>query len=235
MKSLCRVLPAFLFFWPGFAEAAGGAFAVDDAAVELAGVCKVETIAALGLGTNNDGFLVSTPACALAFGTHRAELAASIGRRRAFDTYATPALVKFKTPIPGLDFAAEGKFGAAFSAGYLTDFDGAGRNGYFFTAPLSFRIDETFLFNVNIGRTEYDNRVDSFTSWGASLEMNLKKIGYEQFTLVAETFSPRKDETAYQLGARYSHSATLDFDVLLGRNLGGERKNWLTLGLTQRF
>jgi hypothetical protein len=35
--------------------------------------------------------------------------------------------------------------------------------------------------------------------------------------------------------ARYTPNAKFDIDLLFGRNLGGERKNWLTLGLTQRF
>lgn len=235
MKSLLRLTLALGALWPGLAEAAGGAFAVDDAAVELAGVCKVETIAALGLGSNGDAFLVSTPACAVALASHRAELAAGISRRKTSGDYATPAVLKFKTPLPGLDFSTDGKSGVAFSAGYLTEFDGAGRNGYFVTVPLSYRLDETFLFNANVGRTEYDNRIESFTSWGASVEIDLKRIGHERLTLVAEAFGPRRGETAYQLGARYSPSATFDVDVLFGRNLGGERRNWLTLGLTQRF
>lgn len=235
MDTRIPLAAALLCVLCGAAEAGGGAFAVDDAAVERAGACKAETVAAFGLGSNADRFLVTTPACSLAIGTLRSEFAAGIGRKRAAEIYGTPALVKFKTPVPDLDFSANEKFGFALSGGYLGDFDGERRGGYFFTAPASFRLNETFLFNANIGRTEYQVRTDSFTSWGASVEMNLKQAGFQRVTLVAETFSPRRAETAYQLGARYAASAGFDIDMLFGRNLGGERKNWLTLGLTQHF
>jgi hypothetical protein len=101
--------------------------------------------------------------------------------------------------------------------------------------PASYRIGDALLLNANIGHTEFDNRTESFTSWGTSIEFNLKSLGYAQMTLVAEAFSLKRAETAYQLGARYTASPTFDIDLLFGRNLGGERKNWLTLGLTQRF
>lgn len=221
----------------GFVRAAGGAFAVDDAAVEAVGVCKTETILASEIATNPDRYAVTTPACALAFGERRSEVAIGIGRRRAGDLYATPASLKFKTPLPGFDLTKLERFGAAISAGYFADLDDGKRRsrGYFVTVPASFQLNEMFLLNVNVGRSEFEHRPESFTNWGASIEMNLQQFGYRQITLVAETFTPRRSETAYQLGARYTPSATLDLDVLLGRNLGGEQGTWLTFGVTQRF
>jgi len=238
-KSVLRFCTMFAVCWisAGFAHAAGGAFAVDDAAVEAVGACKTETILATEIASNSDRYAITTPACAFAFGEQRSEVALGIGRRRAGDLYTTPASLKFKTPLPGFDLTKRERFGAAISAGYFADLDDGKRRsrGYFVTMPVSFRLNESFLVNANLGRNEFDRRADSFTNWGASLEMNLQQFGYRRITLVAETFAPRRAETAYQLGARYAPLATLDFDVLLGRNLGGERKNWLTFGLTQRF
>lgn len=86
---------------------------VDDVAVEPPSVCKVEAIAAASLAAGGDRFATLTPACSVALLGSRAEIAATISRRRSDRTYASPAVVKMKTPIPGLDFTDGAKIGGA--------------------------------------------------------------------------------------------------------------------------
>ena len=220
----------------GEARAAGGAFAVDDAAVEAAGVCKVESILSASESPPADRTAQATPACSLAPFGHRAEFAAAFSRRRTTGEYSSPLTIKAKTPVPGLDFAKSDQFGVAVTAGYALDhLDTANSGAFFIVVPVTYRISDSLLFNLNIGRHQHRNEAESYTIWGTSLEFNLKPMGLEKFTLVGEIFGAGRGETASQFGIRFSPDAKIDIDVLFGHNLNGENANWLTLGLATRF
>jgi hypothetical protein len=55
--------------------------------------------------------------------------------------------------------------------------------------------------------------------------------------LLGEVFAilgPEQSNPRMQLGLRYNPVKSVDLDLIYGRNIAGERSNWITIGLNFR-
>jgi len=216
------------------ARAAGGAFVVDDAAVDDPFSCKIESSASLG---SNQSFIgMSTPACVLPL-FKPTEIGVNIIRTRQPDgDWATGVLPKFKTNILPVE---TGKFGLAISGGSLFNALTGEYAASFFNVPVTYTFSESFKINLNAGWL-YERAEDRHSAtYGAGFEwMALKHL-----TLIGEVFGVATEhpdartvvDPRFQLGLRVTPIDTMDFDVIYGRNIGGENANWITLGWNVRF
>src|SRR3954468_12371399 len=77
------------------AQAAGGAFVVDDTDVGNPGDCKVESSASYASNDpHNDLILVTTPACVVPIFSYAVEMALSLARFRADNHWGTGLTLK---------------------------------------------------------------------------------------------------------------------------------------------
>jgi hypothetical protein len=208
----------------GRAEAAGGAFVVDDSEVGKPGECKVESWTSFA--SNHDFIGVVSPACVLQI-FRPVELGAQFQRARSDGVWDTGLTLKGKTsfiPVEGHPF------GLGLSGGVTFDLINGGTSAAFFSVPVTFQLAEPLRLNLNIGGL-WDLANDrSFVTWGAGFEYSLKK----PFTLIGEVFGQGSQNTGAQIGIRYTPVEKIDFDLIYGRNLTGEHANWITLGFNLR-
>ena len=217
----------------GAAQAAGGAFVVDDAAVDEPGACKVESSAAFA--SNQDFAGVSTPACVIPL-FRPVELGVVIARTREGGEWGTSLTPKAKMNILPPD---TGKFGLAVSGGATFNVLTGEYTGSFVNIPVTYTFSETFKANFNGGwiYEQLNNR--HFLTYGVGVEW----IPAKPFTLLAEVFGlvgERADtrtvtDPRFQAGIRITPIETVDVDLIYGRNITGENANWVTLGLNVRF
>lgn len=234
------------------AQAGGGGFIVDDAGVDTPGSCKVEAWGAFMTSDPDDFFGVASPACVVDLG-RPVEISGAIIRERSEDVWATGGEVKAKVSVISPD---DSPIGIAVVGGYAHDFTESQMGGYFVNVPVTFTINDTFLINVNAGYTheKYElGNLDLFF-WGGGFEWTFYSVKTEDtersVTLLAEVFGfagPRAvDEDGVkepsetrdprgQIGLRFTPHESFDIDVIYGRNLTGEDKNWVTLGTNIRF
>ena len=217
------------------ARAAGGAFSVDDAAVDAAGRCKVESWISAANNPMSDWSAAIAPACALPLAGHRFEFGATYLRTSAAGEHGSGLTVKAKTPLPWLDFSANDRFGVALVWGGSFDAATAATHTMFFNAPVTLRVTDALTLNINAGH--HEDRIERYNAvtWGAGFEFNLKSLSLDKLTLIAETFSNHRDHTATQVGLRFTPIGKLDIDLIYGYNLASEDASWLTLGLNYRF
>jgi hypothetical protein len=208
----------------GQALAAGGAFAVDDSEIGAPGECKVEGWTAFA--SNRDFIGVVAPACVVNI-VRPVEVGAQLVRFRSGGEWGTDLIVKGKTSLVPL---GDGKVGVAFIAGAAYSFTEHQTVAAFANLPVSFQISEALRFNVNAGvlRNLADTR--TVVTWGAGADFSVSP----RITLVAEVFG-FNSETGAQAGIRYTPHEKIDFDLIYGRNLTGERADWVTLGVNLRF
>jgi hypothetical protein len=221
--SICLMVAGTLI---GPVQAAGGAFAVDDAGVDDPGTCKVEAFASFA---RNDDFVgVVAPACVVSLG-RPVDVGVQIDRSRSGGEWGTGLALKAKTAI--VPFTDDAPFGMAIAGGVGFDLTASETAEWFVTLPVSVRLSQIFLVNLNIGGLW--DRIDrrSFVTWGAGFELALSA----QHTLLGEVFGQGSDDPGAQLGLRYTPHERVDFDLIYGRNLTGERSDWITAGVNLRF
>jgi hypothetical protein len=216
------------------ANAAGGAYVVDDATVDDPFSCKVESFAAMASDQTFAG--VTTPSCVLPL-FRPTEVGVSVLRTRTdMGDWGTALLAKAKTNLLPVEM---GKIGLAVSGGSAFNMLTGEYAGSFFTVPVTYTASDSFKVNANIGwiyQREDDRHAATF---GAGVEW----IPAKPFTLVAEVFwvLTSKPETRtdldprFQAGIRITPIDTMDFDVIYGRNILGENANWITVGWNVRF
>jgi hypothetical protein len=217
----------------GRVQAAGGAFVVDDAAIDEVGACKVESSASFA--SNTDFIGLSTPACVVPF-IRPVELGMIFARTRNDGEWGTSIVPKFKMNLLPVEV---GKFGLAVSAGSQFDLLTGEYSGSFVNIPVTYTFSEAFKINVN-GGWIYDKPTDlHFATYGAGFEwipMKPFTIIGEVFGLLGERTEPRsRTDPRFQIGLRTTPIDAVDFDVIYGRNIGGENANWITLGMNVRF
>lgn len=218
---------------PSAARAAGGAFVVDDAAVDEPGNCKIES--SLSFSGNRDFIGLSTPACVVPF-IKPVELGVIYARTRSDDGWGTSLVPKAKMNILPPD---TGKFGVAISGGSSFDLYTGQYTGSFVNIPVTYTFSDSFKVNVNGGWIYERQKEQHLLTWGAGVEW----IPVKPFTILAEVFgvagAPGETtgarEPRFQVGLRTTPIDTIDFDVIYGRNLGGENANWITIGMNVRF
>jgi hypothetical protein len=216
----------------GEAHAAGGAFLVDDAAVDEPGACKVES--SLSFGSNRDFIGLSTPACVVPF-FKPVELGVNILRTRQDGEWGTSLIPKAKMNILPVE---TGKLGLAIATGSAFDVLTGEYTGSFVNVPMTYTFSETFKANLN-GGWIYERRTNRhFLSYGVGVEW----IPMKPFTVIAEVFgvagqadSRSATDPRFQAGLRVTPIETIDFDVIYGRNITGENANWITVGMNVRF
>ena len=233
-QSLGILAAAGLMAFAAEARAAGGAFAVDDAAVDDAGNCKVESW--LSFASNRDFAAVTTPACVVPFFIKPVEIGVQAARTRADGEWGTSLTPKAKMNILPPDV---GKFGIAISGGATFDVLTGEHTGSFVNVPFTYTFSESFKVNVN-GGWSYDhvNRLH-YATYGAGVEW----VPFKPVTLIAEVFGlvgqqtdPRSiTDPRFQAGIRVTPIDTVDFDLIYGRNITGENANWVTIGMNVRF
>ena len=223
------------------ADAAGGAFAVDDAEVGSPGECKVESWASFA--SNRDQSSAVAPACVTQLGVP-VELGGQFQHSRDDGAWSSGGTLRAKTnliPVAGHPF------GLTLSGGSTWDFASGANTGSFINVPLTLPIRDGFRINLN-GGWQYDATVKiHYATWGAGFEWNFVK----PMTLIGEIYgqsgrlSVADEEEApppnsileprSQIGLRVTPKDNIDLDLIWGRNITGENAHWLTLGLNLRF
>ena len=160
------------------ADAAGGAFIVDDVEIAKPGECKVESWAQAA--SNRDFNAVTSPACVVKLGIP-VELGAALQRSRADDAWGTGGTLKAKTNIIPV---TNHPFGLGIEGAVTWDLlTGANTGGTIFV-PVTIQLNDAFRVNLN-GGWQYDNvNKISYATWGAGFEWNFAK----PFTLIGEVF-----------------------------------------------
>ncbi len=210
------------------AQAAGGAFAVDDAEVGVPGSCKVESWASFA--SNSDLVAVTSPAC-VANIWRPVEIGGQFQRFRSGDEWGTTFTLKGKTNLVPIE---PGKLGIALSGGVTIDLVNGETRGVFLIIPLTFQINEQFRININGGWARDPAAAQHFAIAGAGFEWNFVK----PLTLITEVFAVAgsgQRNPRFQTGLRYTPIDNLDIDVIYGRNITGENADWITVGLNVRF
>jgi hypothetical protein len=202
-----------------------GAFVLDDAGVDDPGKCKVESWAAFA--SNRDFIGVVAPACVINLG-RPVEITVPIGRIRNDGVWSTDLVLEAKTPI--IPFDDGSKFGVALIGGVGFNLTRGETAAAFVTLPISFQVSEPLRLDLNVGVLR--NIVDERTlfAWGAGAHLSLTP----QVALIAETFGFDR-EVGAQVGVRYTPHEKVDFDLIYGRNIEGDRADWVTVGVNLRF
>ena len=217
-------------------SAAGGAYVVDDAAIDDIGACKVESW--ISLASNTDLLAVSNPTCVVPLFLP-VEIGVLAARVRADGEWNTSVAPKFKMTVIKPDV---GKFGFAISGGAVFDILTGQNTGAFVNIPVTYQAADTLKLNFNTGWLYDAVNVLSFATYGAGFEWMPKKDG--PLTFIAEVFGVIGDranaphsqiDPRFQAGIRITPIETLDLDLIYGRNIGGENANWVTVGLNVRF
>ena len=210
----------------GASFAAGGAFFVDNAGVDDPGACKVEAWAS-GTRNGDRGFAVA-PACAVSLG-RPVEFGVQFDRVKFDGEWTSAGAVKAKTSL--IPFTDSAHFGAAISGAAIMSFATNEIAAYVVNVPLSFRVAEPLQLNVQIGGLwERATGHEHFT-WGTGFELALTP----QLTFVGEVFSLASEHRGAQAGLRFTPHEKIDFDLIYGHNLAGEKSDWITLGVNVRF
>ena len=204
---------------------AAGAFMVDDAGVDEPGECKVESWTAFA--SNRDFIGVVAPACGVNLG-RPVEITVPVGRVRFDRVWSTDLVLEAKTPI--IPFGEDSKFEVALVGGVGFNLTQSKTAAAFVNMPISFQVSEALRVNVNVGFIRDLEDTRTLTTWGAGADFSLTK----KITLIGEVFG-FNSETGAQAGIRYTPHEKIDFDLIYGRNLAGERADWVTFGVNLRF
>jgi hypothetical protein len=207
-------------------HAAEGAFAVDNADVNEPGFCKVETWGSAA--RNGDRIFAVAPLCAVSFG-QPVDLAIQIDRANFDGEWLTAGALKAKTSIVPLGDAS--RFGVAISGAAIASFKTNQFVAYSINVPVTFRVTDSLDLSLQFGGLW--DRVDdrSHITWGGGFEFTLTP----QLMLIGEVFSLASEHRGAQAGLRYTPHEKIDFDLIYGHNLAGEKSDWLTLGVNVRF
>lgn len=215
------------------AWAANGASAVDDADVGDPGGCKVESWAAFGEGGDFIGTVA--PACVFSFG-RPVEIGAQVTRSSVGGERGTSAAVKAKTNIIP---SAPGIVGVGIAGGLGLDLITGRHNATFAYLPVTLPLNDTFKLSANIGWLNEPLAGSNWLTYGAGFEWNVTK----PVTVIGEVFGLAGNSSTastvtdprFQAGLRFSPADAYDIDVFYGRNITGEGRHWITVGLNVRF
>jgi hypothetical protein len=220
----------------GFSEqgrAAGAAYQVDTAEVSEPGSCKVEAWASSA--GNHDVIASVSPACVVDM-FRPVEISSQFTRSRADGEWGTSASPKVKTNIVP---SAIGSWGVAISAIASYDLLTKENTALFVTVPATLRVSNVVRINLNAG-WQLDRTVNrNYFTYGAGFDWrtpdNVWTLTGEMFGQAGVAEDPGVVEPRFQLGLRYRPVDRFNIDLIYGRNLTGERANWITLATVVRF
>ena len=235
------VLVAGVMLLPARADAAGGAFAVDDSVIGNPGDCKVESW--MSLASNHDFTAATSPACVVKLGIP-VELGGQLQRSRDDGAWGTSGTLKAKVNLIPLE---KHPFGLAIAGGATWDLITGANTGGYINVPVAFQVRDNFRINVN-GGWLYDNAAKiGYATWGVGFEWNFVK----PLTLIGEVYGqagalPAVNsgdpppfntivEPRTQLGLRFTPHDKIDIDLIWGHNITGENAHWGTIGVNLRF
>ena len=206
----------------------GGAYYVDDAEIGKVGSCEYESWASFA--QNGDRIFVFSPACVVSVGVP-VELGTNlVGTRSSGSWDSTISLTAKTVPIP---IPKQGGMGLAVAGAVTYDFVTHNASGFILNAPVTFDLSKQFRVNFNIGiQYDVDERQLVFTT-GVGAAWNFRK----DWSVIGEMFAiagPGQSNPRMQGGIRYNPTKSIDCDLIYGRNLTGERANWITMALTIR-
>ncbi len=205
--------------WVPNGHAAGGHFAVDDAAILDAGTCLIET---WWERVDHAGSLLHLgPACRvgpveLAINADRIE-----PRDRAPQTLVGPQ-IKWAVPID--DRVSVGLVALVAWQGSVPRYAGAT-----LYAPLTLRVADALLLNVNVG-WDWLRDLPTRGRAGASLEWQAAP----EWTIIGERFRQYGADLA-RLGVRWQQSDSLGFDLSRAHGVGATSARTWTLAATWTF
>jgi len=216
------------------ARAAGAAYQVDTAEVSEVGSCKVESW--ISSAANHDFIASVSPACVVDM-FRPVEVSAQFTRSRADGEWGTGVTPKVKTNIVP---TAIGSWGFAISATAAYDLITKENTALAVTVPATLRVSNVVRINLNVG-WQLDRTTDrNYLTYGAGFDWRTPD---NIWTLTGEVFGqagaaldqPGLVEPRFQLGLRYRPVDQFNIDLIYGRNLAGERANWITLATIFRF
>ncbi|WP_095144482.1 hypothetical protein [Pseudomonas sp. Irchel s3b6] len=212
------------------ANAAGGAYVVDDGAINAPGECNVDLWNQSGRHNHSTHNLVLSQACTFK-GLPGIQLGAAIEHGRDDGDGETQVSPQLKAQLLdredlGLQLALAANAHVAINRAHA--FDGAD-----LSLPLTYTPIQTLRLNLNAGWAHaYDEGEQNHRwTWGTGVEYDLA----DALTLIAERFGQRGGQQAWQAGPRLHIGERLDLDLVVGRDLTQDRDQWLTTGVTLRF
>jgi hypothetical protein len=216
------------------AHAAGAAYQVDTAEVSEPGSCKAESW--VSSASNRDLIAAVAPACVFNLG-RPVELSSQFTRFRLDDEWGTGAAPKIKTNIVPTSI---GSWGVALTAIAYYDLIAKENVGYAVNVPATLRVSNVLRFNLNAGYLRDRVVEHDYFTYGAGFDWRTPD---NVWTLTAEVFGQvgAADDTRgpveprFQVGIRYRPVDLFNIDVIYGRNLVGERADWITVATTVRF
>lgn len=216
----------------GGALAAGAAYQVDTSEVSEAGACKVE--AWYSHSSGRDAIAAANPSCVAA---ENVELGAQFARGRDEEgVYATTLTPKLKTRLRPSGLR---QFGFGVAAGVTYEATLGAASSLFAYVPATMRLSNLARINLNLGWLRDRVNDADHATFGAGFDLRTPD---NVWTLTAETFGQAvkpaaagENQPRYQIGVRYRPVDPFNVDLIYGRNLTGESRNWLTLAAIVRF
>jgi hypothetical protein len=217
------------------ARAAGAAYQVDTAEVSEPGSCKVESW--VSSADNRDLIASVAPACVVNV-FRPVEISAQFSRTRSDGEWGTGAAPKLKTNLVP---TALGSWGFAISAIASYDLITKENTAFSVTVPATLRVSNVVRINLNAGWQRDRILNHDYFTYGAGFDWrtpdNVWTITGEVFGQIgaAEAEDRGSVDPRFQLGLRYRPVDAFNVDLIYGRNLTGERANWITLATVVRF
>ncbi|WP_369302923.1 hypothetical protein [Pseudomonas sp. N2-5-1-1] len=212
------------------AHAAGGAYVVDDGAVNAPGECNVDAWYTANRHEGNSHSETLNPACTFN-ALPLVQWSAALSRASQAGDAQTQVSPQVKAQVwsrddLGLQLAVSATSHVALDRQHA--FDGADLN-----VPLTWQPVQALRLNLNGGWTHAYNggEQNHRLTWGTGFEYQLAHA----LTLIGERYGQEGGDQAWQAGPRFHLGALVDVDVVVGQSLSGERDQWLTTGATLRF
>ncbi|WET07845.1 hypothetical protein [Pseudomonas sp. D3] len=208
------------------AFAAGGAYVVDDGAINAPGECNVDAWYSAQRHDGSTHNETLSPACT--FNALPAiQWGATLSRANR-ETQVSPQVKAQMMSRQDLGLEMAVSVGAHVALDRRHAFDGAD-----FNVPLTWQPLGALRLNLNAGWTHtYDDGEQNHRlTWGSSVEYQVA----HSLTLIVERYGQKGSEQAWQAGPRFHIGPLVDVDVVVGRSLVAERAQWLSTGATLRF
>ncbi|OYU09327.1 MAG: hypothetical protein CFE47_02975 [Pseudomonas sp. PGPPP1] len=212
------------------AYAAGGAYVVDDGAVNDPGECNVDAWYTANRHQGNINSQTLNPACTFS-ALPSVQWSAALSRASNAGDAETQVSPQIKAQVwSQQDFGLQLALSATshFALDREHAFDGAD-----FNVPLTWQPVEALRLNFNGGWTHAYNggEQNHRLTWGTGFEYQL----IDALTLIGERYGQEGGDQAWQAGPRLHVGKFVDVDLVVGQSLSGDRKQWLTTGATLRF
>ena len=212
------------------AHAAGGSYVVDDGAINSPGECNIDTWFTSNRHDSSTHNAVISQGC-----TSRnlpwLQWGGAAEQDHSDDSTANRLSPQLKAQLyanqdQSLELALSGE--AHYALKGSRRYDGADLN-----LPLTWQPFEPLRLNLNGGWSHAynDGKQTRRLTWGSGFEYTVA----DALTLIGERYGEEGADQSWQAGPRLHIGTAVDLDLVVGRNLNGDRDRWLTTGATVRF